>query len=144
MGKQIFIFGLGYIGEAFAAMMADAGYEIAGTVRTPQKLSHRAAEGWKIYPYQHTEQPVPQGEYDAICAAVGRADIVLSTIALKGGRDPVMADFQDMLLAYTGWAGYLSVTSVYASQSEGWVDEHTPPAPLTDRGRARLAQNRHG
>ena len=139
MGKQIFIFGLGYIGDAFAAMMAKAGYEIAGTVRTPQKQSHRAAEGWKIYPYQHTEQPVPQGEYDAICAAVGRADIVLSTIALKGGRDPVMADFQDMLLAYTGWAGYLSVTSVYASQSEGWVDEHTPPAPLTDRGRARLA-----
>ncbi|MEC8744509.1 MAG: 2-dehydropantoate 2-reductase N-terminal domain-containing protein, partial [Pseudomonadota bacterium] len=61
MGKQIFIFGLGYIGEAFAAMMAEAGYEIAGTVRTPQKLSHRAAEGWKIYPYQHTEQPVPKG-----------------------------------------------------------------------------------
>ena len=55
-------------------MMAKAGYEIAGTVRTPQKLSHRTAEGWKIYPYQHTEQPVPQGEYDAICAAVGRAD----------------------------------------------------------------------
>jgi len=139
MGKQIFIFGLGYIGEAFGEMMAKQGYQIAGTVRTPERLAHRAAEGWKIYPYQHTAQPVPAAHYDAICEAVGRADILLSSIALKGGRDPVMADFENCLLQFAGWAGYLSVTSVYASQSEGWVDEHTPPAPLTDRGKARLA-----
>ena len=139
MAKQIFIFGLGYIGEAFGVMMAEAGYQIAGTIRTPQRLAHRAAEGWKIYPYQHLAQPMDRAEKSAICEAVGRADIVLSTIALKGGRDPVMADFHSCLLGFSGWAGYLSVTSVYASQSEGWVDEHTPPAPLTDRGKARLA-----
>ena len=110
-------------------MMAEAGYEIAGTVRTLQKLSHRAAEGWKIYPISIQNSLCLRANMMQF-VHVGRADIVLSTIALKGGRDPVIVDFQDMLLAYTGWAGYLSVTSVYASQSEGWVDEHTPPAPL--------------
>ena len=39
---------------------------------------------------------------------------------------------------FSGWVGYLSATSVYPNQPEGWVDEDTMPAPVTARGKARL------
>ena len=144
MAAQVFIFGLGYIGEAWAEMMAAQGFAIAGTTRTPSKLSHRIDEGWEICAYNsQSDQPenpsLSAQDKNIIINQIAKADILLSTIALKGGRDPVMADFEEHLLSFKGWAGYLSVTSVYASQSEGWVDEHTTPKPQSDRGKARLA-----
>ena len=139
MAQKIFIFGLGYIGQAWAEMMAEQGYHITGTTRTPEKLVHRTAQGWQILRY-HTQTDAPAHfNTDEIENHIAQADILLSTIALKQGRDPVMADFQQALTSFSGWAGYLSVTSVYASQSEGWVDEMTAANPQSDRGRARLA-----
>ena len=139
MTQNIFIFGLGYIGQAWAEMMAEQGYHITGTTRTPEKLAHRTAQGWQILSY-HTQTDAPAHfNRDEIENHIAQADILLSTIALKQGRDPVMADFQQALTSFSGWAGYLSVTSVYASQSAGWVDETTAANPQSDRGRARLA-----
>lgn len=139
MKKHLFIFGLGYIGEAFAHMMAVDGVSITGTTRSPQKLAHRADQGWNILCYDSEDNSGGKTDMKAICSAIKDADMIVSTIALKQGRDPVMAEFAQPLKDFQGWAAYLSVTSVYASQSSGWVDEHTPPAPATDRGKARLA-----
>jgi nucleoside-diphosphate-sugar epimerase len=36
------------------------------------------------------------------------------------------------------WLGYLSSTSVYGDHLGDWVDETTPPAPLTPQGKQRL------
>ncbi len=134
MDGKIFIFGLGYIGEAWAEMMAKEGYHITGTTRTPAKFAKREEQGWNILSYNS-----PSGcNRTQIASAIAQADIILSTIGLQENRDPVMADFKAELMAFKGWAGYLSVTSVYASQSEGWVDENTPANPQSKRGRGRL------
>ena len=137
MSKKMFIFGLGYIGEALAARMADQGWQIAGTIRNPDRLAHRRQEGWSVLSYQHDREN--SDEREQIAQKIADADILFSTIGLKDGADPVSAEYSRELQAYSGWAGYLSVTSVYASQSEGWVDEHTDARPQSDRGRARLA-----
>jgi len=37
-----------------------------------------------------------------------------------------------------GWIGYLSSNGVYGDHGGAWVDENTPPAPTSARGRRRL------
>ena len=38
-----------------------------------------------------------------------------------------------------GWIGYLSTVAVYGDQRGGWVDETSPPNPMSERGKRRLA-----
>ena len=40
------------------------------------------------------------------------------------------------------WIGYLSSTSVYGDRAGAEVDEESPPAPTSERGRRRLAAER--
>ena len=37
------------------------------------------------------------------------------------------------------WIGYVSTTGVYGDHGGGWVDESTPPTPMQDRTRRRVA-----
>lgn len=58
--------------------------------------------------------------------------------------DPVLRCHRAELAALKSleWVGYLSATSVYGDAEGGWVDEATPPAPKTERGKRRLAAER--
>ena len=55
------------------------------------------------------------------------------------GHDPVLACHEQDVAAFTGWTGYVSATSVYPDQEDGFVDERTPAGPVTKRGKDRLA-----
>ena len=50
--KTVFIFGLGYVGVPLAQTLADQGWQIRGTTRTPSKLADKADQGWQILPFQ--------------------------------------------------------------------------------------------
>ena len=50
-----------------------------------------------------------------------------------------MSNFRILAAPDLVWIGYLSTTGVYGDRGGGWVDEDTPPAPSSDRGRRRLA-----
>jgi nucleoside-diphosphate-sugar epimerase len=65
------------------------------------------------------------------------SQIIISTIAPIKCNDPVLKQYGKILSRFSGWTGYISATSIYPGQAEGWVDETTTPEPATARGRAR-------
>lgn len=129
----IFIFGLGFVGRPLGHALAAAGWEVRGTTRSPEKFAAESAAGWKIYPFSDST-PLA----DAATALAG-VDAIITTITAIGGSDPVLDAHEDIIAAFTGWTGYVSATSIYPDQPEGFCYEDTVPAPATARGVARLA-----
>lgn len=137
MARSIFIFGLGYVGRPLGHRLAAAGWQVRGTTRTSAKLADEAAAGWQIHEFAD-DRPLA----DAATALAG-VDAVISTITAIGGSDPVLDAHGDLLAGFGGWSGYVSATSVYPDQPDGFCYEDTPTGPATARGRARVeAENR--
>ena len=132
MQKHIFIFGLGYVGYHLAAELFRRGWQITGTTRQPEKLAGHVPDNWTIFPF---ESGAASSELDV---HLTKATHLLSTVAALSGRDPVIEAYGKQIKNFSGWTGYLSATSVYAGQAEGWIDEGTEPAPKTARGKSRL------
>lgn len=130
--NTIFIFGLGYVGVHLARQLFAAGWQIIGTTRTPEKFAAEIEQGWTILPFSsdHPNADIP-GHFH-------KASHIISTIGPVDGRDPVLAAYAREIASFKGWTGYLSATSVYPDQPQGWVDETTAPDPATERGKARL------
>ncbi|MDA7599256.1 SDR family oxidoreductase [Alphaproteobacteria bacterium] len=132
----IFIFGLGYVGRPLGHALAQAGWHVRGTTRSPEKLASEAAMGWQIYPFSDEVALV-----DPVAALDG-VDAIISTITAIGGSDPVLDAHGDLLGEQfgdgKGWCGYVSATSIYPDQPNGFCYEDTVPAPATARGIARL------
>ena len=135
--NTLFIFGLGYVGQHLAQQLFSAGWQIIGTSRTPEKFAQEAEQGWIILPFS-SDQPNSD-----IPGHFHQASHILSTIGPVDGYDPVLDAYAKEIESFTGWTGYLSATSVYPDQPQGWVDETTEPAPATERGKARLLAEQH-
>ena len=130
--KHIFIFGLGYVGLHLANALHQQGWQITGTTRNPDKLSAYAAKGWTILPF---EDGTP------ICDVSDHLDTathLVTTISALVGHDPVLHSHHKEIANFQGWTGYVSATSIYPDQEDGFVDETAIPAPATKRGRDRL------
>lgn len=127
---HMLIFGHGYSAAALTPELIAAGWSVTGTTRSrPESVAATGAEPI-LWP----------GDPAELRARIARADAILISAApdLAQG-DPVLADFApDLLRAKPGWVGYLSSTNVYGDRGGDWVDEASPPAPTTTRGRARL------
>jgi len=137
MARSIFIFGLGYVGRPLGHRLAAAGWQVRGTTRTPSKLAEEAASGWQIHKFADDHA------LDDASSALAGVDAVISTITAIGGSDPVLDAHGDLLDGFEGWSGYVSATSVYPDQPDGFCYEDTPTGPATARGRARVeAENR--
>ena len=132
MARSIFIFGLGYVGRPLGHRLAAAGWQVRGTTRTPSRLADEAAAGWHIHKFTDDH---PLDDADSALAGV---DAVVSTITAIGGSDPVLDAHGDLLAGFDGWSGYVSATSVYPDQPDGFCFEDTPTGPATARGRARV------
>ena len=131
--EHIFIFGLGYVGLHLAKALHHQGWQITGTTRQPDKLADYAAKGWNILAFEDGHK-IPD-----LAHHLQDVSHVITTISALVGHDPVMHVHQEEMAQFDGWTGYVSATSIYPDQEEGWVDETTIPAPATKRGRDRLA-----
>lgn len=131
--KHIFIFGLGYVGLHLAKALSEQGWQITGTTRNPEKLRQYQEQGWTILPFEDGTA-IPDLEEH-----LSKATHVITTISALVGHDPVMHQHQKALANFKGWTGYVSATSIYPDQEDGFVDEKTIPAPATKRGHDRLA-----
>ena len=130
--KQILVFGLGYVGTALARSMAEDGWQIIGTTRNPDTHAMAGQPGWRLLPFDST------GPIDGLADYLAESSAILSTIAPQDQRDPVLHYHREEIARFTGWSGYISATSVYADQTDEWVDETTPTAPATKRGQVRV------
>ena len=113
---RLFVFGLGYTGQALARRLRGEGWHVAGTGRDGTV------------------------DFDDV-AAVGRelatATHILSSVPPADERDPVLERYGDALGECAAWLGYLSSTGVYGDAAGAWVDETTPTG--TGRRAARAA-----
>jgi nucleoside-diphosphate-sugar epimerase len=130
-----------------AATLLALGHGYTAAALTPGLL----AEGWRVFA-THREPDGAAGlrrlglepvawTAPALRAALAEADHVLVSVPPDAAGEPTLALLAaDLARAeHLRWVGYLSTTAVYGDHAGAWVDERTPPAPSSARGRARLA-----
>jgi nucleoside-diphosphate-sugar epimerase len=129
--KTLLSFGHGYSAQALSRLLAEDGWRVIGTTRNPDNAAAIRASGAKPVIWPGT----------AITDALRQADAILMSAAPGDEGDPVLSAIRSAIEAaapHLTWAGYLSTTGVYGDHQGGWVDETTPLAPSTARGRARV------
>jgi len=122
--SRLFCFGFGYSARALARQIDRP---VAGTTRDGRD---------DTIMFDGTAQ-----NSGRITRALAEASHVLLAIPPDAHGDAVLRCFGPLLarLPALTWLGYLSTTGVYGDHGGGRVDEDSPPAPLTERGRRRLA-----
>jgi len=133
---NLFCFGLGYSATHYVARHGGRFLRVAGTVRTPEKAAALPASGVsKVFVFDGTRAP---GE---IAAAVRAAQALLVSAPPDETGDPVLRHFADAIASAANLTSivYLSTIGVYGDHQGEWIDEVTPPAPVSERSRARLA-----
>ena len=133
---RLFVFGLGYSALAYVRA-AKAGTErVVGTVRGSEEAPALARrEGIEVIAFDGRGPSA-----DVIAAFKGTTHLLVSVPPGEAG-DPVINDHAADIAATASIASivYLSTIGVYGDHGGGWVDEDTPPTPLTARSKARLA-----
>jgi nucleoside-diphosphate-sugar epimerase len=132
---NLFCFGLGYSATHYVARYGARFLRVSGTVRTAEKAATLPASTVrKVHVFDGTT-----GSRE-IEAEVRAAQAVLVS-APPGESDPVLRHFADAIASAPNLSTivYLSTIGVYGDHKGGWVDETTPPAPGSERSRARLA-----
>jgi nucleoside-diphosphate-sugar epimerase len=130
---KLFSFGHGYSAAALARRLLPQGWRITGTTRS--RAGELAASG--VTPL------VWPGE--DLRPALAEATHLLVSAGPDEQGDPLLrAHAADIAAAapHLSWVGYLSTTGVYGDHRGGWVDEETPLAPSTRRGRWRVDAER--
>lgn len=136
----LFCFGLGYSASHYIAEFGGRFDRIAGTVTTREKAAHLAAAGVgghrvEAFVFDGSDAPTE------ITAALMDAAALLISAPPDEEGDPVLRHFASTIAGaqQLQTAVYLSTVGVYGDHGGAWVDEATPPAPVSDRSRARLA-----
>ena len=121
--------GHGYSAAALARRLE--GWRIIGTTRRTEKADRLRAQG--------IEPALWPGE--DLSPAITEATHILVSIAPNDEGDVILGHYSDAIAKaapHLKWVGYLSTTGVYGDHQGGWVDEDTPLAPTTKRGRIRV------
>jgi nucleoside-diphosphate-sugar epimerase len=139
----LFCFGLGYSATNFITALGARFDRIAGTVRTREKAAAIAGAGIGGH---KVEAFVFDGSASApeVVAAVTDATAILLSVPPGRNGDPVLAHFADTIAGAPHLQAivYLSTVGVYGDHGGAWVDETTPPAPVSPRSIERLEAER--
>lgn len=124
--------GHGYSAKALAARLIPLGWTVLGTTRSVEKSQALAQSG--VIPVLW--------EPNAVKSALAQATHLLISAGPNEAGDPsldLLGEAIEARASQLTWAGYLSTTGVYGDHQGGWVDETTPLAPATKRGRLRVS-----
>jgi nucleoside-diphosphate-sugar epimerase len=137
---NLFCFGLGYSASHYIHGFGARFDRIAGTVTTREKAAHLAAAGIgghkvEAFVFDGTDA-APE-----VTAALTDADALLVSAPPTEDGDPVLVQFAGTIAGAPQLETivYLSTIGVYGDHGGEWVDEETPPAPVSERSGARLA-----
>ena len=131
--RHLFCFGMGYSARALAGQLLGEGWRVTGTCRAETRARELAEAGFGALVFDGTK-PMAAG-------TLGDVTHILHSIPPDEDGDPVLNLHGDDIaqLKKLEWFGYLSTTGVYGDRGGAFVDETTPPAPTSARGRYRLA-----
>jgi nucleoside-diphosphate-sugar epimerase len=134
---RLFCFGFGYTAETLARRLSGRTLALAGTrtsLSGPGSEQAAAPLGARLAEYKG----------DAASAEVrdlikGATHILVSIPPDLEG-DPVLRHFREEIASLTelAWIGYLSTVGVYGDRQGQWVDETSPPHPISERSLRRL------
>lgn len=133
--SHLFCFGLGYSAEVLARRLSAVGWQVNGTAATTESVARIGQLGHVGFQFDATARD------PLVSEALAKATHVLVSVPPDRAGDPVLrwhaADLRSAQRLQ--WIGYLSTVGVYGDHGGGWVDEDTPPAPLSERSRWRVA-----
>jgi nucleoside-diphosphate-sugar epimerase len=136
----LYCFGLGYSASHAIHAFGARFDRIAGTVTTREKAAAIAGAGLgghnvEAFVFDGTDAP------SEIAAALIDAAAVLVSAPPDEKGDPVLRHLASTIAGAPQLQSivYLSTIGVYGDHGGAWVDEETPPAPVSERSRARLA-----
>lgn len=137
--SRLICFGLGYTARFLARRLQKQGWEVLGTTRSEKSAGKLKADGFDVRLYSGEQRS------DELAAELTNATHVLLCIGPDEDGDPVLAHYGEDLEQAKGieWAGYLSTVGVYGDHEGAWVDEETPPRPVSKRSvwRARAERD---
>jgi nucleoside-diphosphate-sugar epimerase len=135
---RLLIFGLGYSAGAFARRIKPEAEWIAATVRSPERATALAEEGFRAVVFDGNTRS------EDAAAALAEATHLIVSIPPGEGTDPVLAHLRADIAGAKElhWIGYLSTIGVYGNYGGAWVSERTTPHPARGRTTARLAAER--
>src|SRR3954447_8644563 len=128
--RRLLCFGLGYSARVLARRLIGEGWEVRGTVRSPE--AGAPPPGCEIYRFDR-EHGLPPAAFDGVTH-------VLVSVPPDAAGDPVLDRHAHDIAARSGimWLGYLSTTGVYGDRGGSWVDEQSELRPSGERGRRRV------
>lgn len=133
---RLFVFGLGYVGAAFAEALAARGWSVAASGRTPEARAAIAGRGFVA---------VDPDDRAAMVEALRGVSAVLVTAPPTGEGCPALAATIPALAAaqaFPDWIGYLSTTGVYGDFDGRWVFESSPLKAQSVEGARRVGAER--
>lgn len=136
MTPELFVYGLGFSGQALARRMQAKGWTVSATARRPEKAE--ALKALSITPVDPTDP-------DAMTSAMGRAKAILITAPPGPDGCPALEQIVPALArsgAFPDWIGYVSTTGVYGDQGGGWVFENSPLRASSLEGARRIGAER--
>ncbi len=135
---KLFCFGLGYTGSALARYLSACGWQVDGSIRSPENNSPWTRSEATAHIF-NGEEPCREAS-----ESIRSADYVLSCIRPTEKGDPVLNHHAQDLIDNRNlkWAGYLSTTGVYGDHAEAEVDESSPLNPGNERNRRRATAER--
>ena len=134
--STLLAFGLGFSARCYVETFGARWDRVIGTVRETGENAHPPTPGRvEILPFDGAQ---PRAE---LRAALGETDALLISIPPVGGLDPTLRCLGDNIATSRRIRSivYLSTVGVYGDHDGVEVDETTPPRPVSDRSRARLA-----
>ncbi len=135
--QHVLILGCGYTGTELAQRLAFKGIPVVGTTRSEERAGIIRTRGAHPVLYDGTD-------WGPLRRWRGRVRAVVSSIppAMLGRGDAYEDPHAELVEQLAAWDLdafiYLSSTSVYGDKAGAVVDEATPCAPDSPRGRARL------
>jgi len=133
--SKIFIFGLGFSAMTLARRLMADGWQVAGSVRSPEKASVLRDEGVEAVVFDGT---APGRD---VAEALDGADHVAVSIPPGEAGDPVLGHHRADIAARAGeirWLGYLSTLGVYGNHDGAWIDETALTDPVSPRNARRV------
>jgi nucleoside-diphosphate-sugar epimerase len=126
VGKNLFIFGLGYASQAVARAAQAQGFSVSGTCRTWEKCDKLKVQGIDAFLFD-----------DIPTEILENATYILSSIPpQENAGDIVIPKIKDLNPAK--WLGYFSTTGIYGDYEGAWVDEESEPRPNNERLKRRM------
>ncbi|TPM04141.1 SDR family oxidoreductase [Mesorhizobium sp. B2-3-10] len=135
-GKQVFIFGAGYSGKAFARANRGAA-SIFGTTRSEEKFEALRQAG--IVPLLFDGKLTNE-----IGAALEKTTHLVVSVGPEEAGDPVLNAARQAIAGMPAleWIGYLSTVGVYGDHGGAWVDETAACRPVSKRSVMRVEAER--